>query len=150
MDIHTYTHITRTLSHTHTHTHERIRTMLHACTHVQNTPTCTHTQTHSIGTLTLCDIIMLRIQIFHKILLQYTYVALFRDKIDGSLRGIMLIGIDREVVEGKKCTIVKVWLDHVIIRLCGLFATGGPSVVQECLSWRSINPLTDVIPSHER
>ena len=62
----------------------------------------------------------------------------------------MLIGIDREVVEGKKCTIVKVWLDHVIIRSCDLFTTGRPSVVQECLSWWSFDPLTDGIPSDER
>ena len=65
-----------------------------------------HTHTHTL--LTLCYINTLRIQIFHKMLLQYTYVALFLGKIDGSLREIMLIGIDREVVEGKKCTIVKV------------------------------------------
>ena len=62
----------------------------------------------------------------------------------------MLIGIDREAVEGKKCTIVKVWLNYVSIRSCDLFAIGGPCIVQECLSWRSINPLIDGIPSNER
>ena len=51
---------------------------------------------------------MFSIQIFHKILIQYTFAGLFRDKIDGSLRGMILLGFDREMVEGKKCTIMKV------------------------------------------
>ncbi|XP_065889419.1 uncharacterized protein [Dysidea avara] len=50
------------------------------------------------------------IQIFHKILLQYTYAALFRDKVDGSLRGMTLLGFDRDMVEGRKCTVMKVGL----------------------------------------
>ena len=95
-----------TCAHTHIHTHAHIQI------HTQHT----HTHTHNVHIL--LSSYSLRIQIFHKILLQYTYVALFRDKIDGSLRGLMLIGIDREIVEGKKCTIVKVWLDHVINGSC--------------------------------
>ena len=37
--------------------------------------------------------------------------------------------------------------NHAII---GLVVTGGPCAVQECLPWRSIDPLTDGILSDER
>ena len=68
------------------------------------------TQTHNVATYIIkqATSYSLRIQMFHKILLQYTYVALFRDKTDGSLRGMTLIGVDKEVAEGKNCTVFKV------------------------------------------
>ena len=88
----------------------------HARTHTIHTHTCIHTIYHTL--ILALYYTTLRIEVFHKILLQYTYVALFRDKTDGSLRGMTLIGIDREVVEGKNYTVIKVWLDHVIAASC--------------------------------
>ena len=59
--------------------------------------------------------VVFSIQIFHKILLQYTYAALFRDKVDGSLRGMTLLGFDRDMVEGRKCTVMKVKCSSVSV-----------------------------------
>ena len=113
-----YTHIIYIILYaTHLHT----RTESHMQTHIHYTHTHAHTHAHTHTRTLIINVIVyniLRIDVFHKILLQYTYIALFRDKTDGSLRGITLLGVDRETVEGKKCTIIKVWLNHVIIWSC--------------------------------
>lgn len=44
---------------------------------------------------------------FHKVLLSYNYVVLCRERIDGSLRGAELLGVDRKEQEGRKFTLIR-------------------------------------------
>ena len=47
---------------------------------------------------------------FHKVLKTYKYVVTCRDKMDGSLRGVGLAGVERRDLDGYKYTIVRVGL----------------------------------------
>lgn len=47
---------------------------------------------------------------FHKDLLSYSFVVLFREQIDGSLRGLMRMGIDNRDKGGKRYTLIRIGL----------------------------------------
>ena len=47
------------------------------------------------------------IQGFHKVLLSYSYAVLFRERRDGSLRGIFLMALDRVKKDGKSYTVLR-------------------------------------------
>ena len=70
-------------THVHTHAHMPMHTCMHAHTH-----THTHTHTHRGGGKDR------KIAAFHKFLLNLSHVIMFRDKIDGSLRGIFMTSIN--------------------------------------------------------
>ena len=58
---------------------------------------------------------------FHKVLLSYKYAVLCRERKDGSLRGMMLMGIDRKVKDGQNYTLVRLGLSLFLN-----FYQGGP------------------------
>ncbi|XP_065842700.1 uncharacterized protein [Oscarella lobularis] len=64
----------------------------------------------------------IKIEFFHSVLLKYKYVALFRERLDGSLRGMLLIDKDEgQIKNGRKYNCIKMGL--------ALFTTkyrGGP------------------------
>ena len=47
---------------------------------------------------------------FHSVLLSYKYALLFRDRKDGSLRGMMLLGVDHKVKGRTKYTLIRLGL----------------------------------------
>lgn len=47
---------------------------------------------------------------FHLVLLSYKFVVLCRERMDGSLRGAMLLGVDHKENCGKKCTVFRIGL----------------------------------------
>ncbi len=51
------------------------------------------------------------IQDFHKVILSYKYAVMFRERKDGSLRGMLLLGIDNKTSDsGKKYTLIRIGL----------------------------------------
>ncbi len=50
------------------------------------------------------------VQQFHKILLSYSFVFLCRERMDGSLRGVMLFAVDKKEQDGKKFTLIRLGL----------------------------------------
>lgn len=50
------------------------------------------------------------VEAFHKIVLGYTYAVMCRERIDGSLRGIYLMGKDHKEEKGQKYTVIKIGL----------------------------------------
>ncbi len=50
---------------------------------------------------------------FHRVLLSYNYVVLCRERIDGSLRGAELLGVDRKEQGGRKYTFIRCGLTFV-------------------------------------
>ena len=114
---HTHTH-----PHPHTHTHTRAPTP----THPHPTPP-THTYTHTHrererGGYThmytcmrpsLCSFLC-RMENFQKVLRSYKYVFMYRDCLDGSLRGMFLMGLDRHNAEGERFTVMKVWIGTTV------------------------------------
>ena len=55
----------------------------------------------------------LTIQEAHRLILSYTYVVLSRERSDGSLRGMMFVGVDRRLQEnGNPYTIIRVGLSY--------------------------------------
>lgn len=60
------------------------------------------------------------VQEFHKLLLSYTYVVLYRERNDGSLRGLMTVGIDRKRQDnGKPYTVLRLGLGFFQINYRG-------------------------------
>ena len=47
---------------------------------------------------------------FHQVLLSYKYAIMCRDRKDGSLRGIMLLGVNRKTKAGKNYTLIRLGL----------------------------------------
>ena len=50
----------------------------------------------------------LDIQGFHKLVLSYNYAVMYREKRDGSLRGMSLIDIERKVLNKKPYIVIQV------------------------------------------
>ena len=80
---------------------------------------------------------------FHKVLLSYRYAILCRERKDGSLRGMMLLGIDHKVKDGQNYTLVRLGLSLFLN-----FYRGGPLLyyvtayhVLKELVWHPLTPL---------
>ena len=55
------------------------------------------------------DVLMFSIDHFHEVLLQYKYACFFRERLDGSLRGMVLIDPQMGLVkEGRRYNCIKV------------------------------------------
>ena len=60
------------------------------------------------------------IQEFHKLALSYTYAILYRERNDGSLRGVTFVGIDRKQQDnGKSYTVIRIGLTFFQLKYRG-------------------------------
>ncbi len=49
----------------------------------------------------------LNVQEFHKLLLSYGHAVLYRDKQDGSLRGVLMVDLERKIFKGNHCMVMQ-------------------------------------------
>ena len=75
------------------------------------------------------------IESFHKVVLGYTYAVMCRERIDGSLRGIYLMGIEHKEDNGEKYTLIKIGL--ALVKNC---YRGGPLMYYVFL-WHALREL---------
>ena len=60
------------------------------------------------------------VQEFHKLALSYTYAVIYRERNDGSLRGVMFVGIERKQQDnGKPYTVIRIGLSFLQLNYRG-------------------------------
>lgn len=84
------------------------------------------------------------IQDFHKVVLSYKFAVMFRERKDGSLRGMLLLGIDNKTSEdGKKYTLIRIGLSLFQNYYQGgplMYYVGAYHVLKE-LFWHPFTPV---------
>ena len=75
------------------------------------------------------------IESFHKIVLGYTFAVMCRERIDGSLRGMYLMSVERKEDNGEKYTVIKIGL--ALVKNC---YRGGPLMYYVFL-WHALREL---------
>ena len=70
--------------------------------------------------MTMMDGDTTTVQEFHKLALSYTYAVIYRERNDGSLRGVMFVGIDRKQRDnGKPFTVIRLGLGFLQLNYRG-------------------------------
>ncbi len=84
------------------------------------------------------------IQDFHKVILSYKFAVMFRERKDGSLRGMLLLGIDNKTTEsGKKYTLIRIGLSLFQNYYQGgplMYYAGAYHILKE-LFWHPLTPV---------